>query len=120
MAKLSWHAQYRNKYPGSVVHETKDSFQVVDGSSGELLVSVSKNGNDDWNCDSEEQGARHCHDLSPLPESARAWVLQPSGKIEKSEDHEEKLAAGRSLASKYGKVPSQLELKAYDKAEKKA
>lgn len=107
---------YKNKYPGHVVLLKEDSLDVY-SVLGEHKVAMRKDGSGNLICQSKEQGAAECHDLSPLPKNARAWRLAVDGSIEKVKEFEERKKVGEALAKEFGgKVPSleELEAKGYE------
>lgn len=104
---------YKNKYPGSKVTISDSSLDVYDA-DGEHRVALRRAGSGQVICQSKEQGALDCHDLSPIPKLARVYKLDKSGAIVEDDQAAARKAARSQFMAK-GKVLSceELEAKGY-------
>ena len=81
---------YKNKYPGGKIEMSEDRLDVYDA-DGEHAVAVRKSGAGGMVDMSKELGAKHSHDMSPLPKDARLWKNCPkSGAVIKDEKFAER------------------------------
>jgi len=99
----SWVVHYKNKYPGGQVQASESALDVYDA-NGDHCVALRKDGSGQFVDKSEEYGAKHAHDLAPIPKDARVFKMV-DGKIVP----DEKAAERKELAKAYvsdGKVQS--------------
>lgn len=94
---------YKNKYPGGRIDMRDDALDAYDA-DGEHCVAIRKDGSGSMKCMSKELGARHEHDLSPLPKDARLYKMK-DGVLAKDDLYEER-KKGLSSFVKDGKVMS--------------
>lgn len=70
----SYVCHYRNKYPSGMVKASENEL-IVHDKKGDLCVYLQKSGAGQLKDVSEEYGAEHRHDLSPIPKAARFMKL---------------------------------------------
>lgn len=114
----SWRVHYQNKYPHGQVVEGDGSMDVYDA-KGRHCVALRRNAHGQLVCVSEEMGCKDRHDLAPIPRDARVYKLHANGKIGLDEEHAEREAL-RAEYVRDGKVMSEAELQAEEKAKKLA
>ena len=100
----------KNKYPDGKVFSSETTIDVYNA-SGEHVIAIRKDGNNDWHCKSEEMGLSGRFCLAPIPKDARVHKLHKDGKIgldDLAEERKEKRKAFQCKDS--GKIKSMDEL----------
>ena len=105
-----------NKYVGCRVHGTGNSLSVYN-SQGRLLVEAKSTCHGTFECNKKDSGARDELCLSPIPKNSRFMKLYNDGRVDKSEEHDERIEIASKIFAKHGKVLSIIELKAIKQLE---